>query len=113
MIEIDVKNTIQKNIISMICMAVGIVLLIVGLSKSIPTSYIGSYGYTEYVGGDAYNIIIEAALRSGRISGAIISKSLYTCVGILITCMSGLKINLVKRSKEVIAEPAEEPVATK
>ena len=42
--------------------------------------YITSYGKDkmyEYVGGDAYNYIIEAALRGGEISGAKTAKAIY------------------------------------
>ena len=98
--KIDIKKTILSNIIPVVCLGVGVVLLVAGLGVSIPSSYISSYSMTEYVGGDAYNFIVEAALRGGKIAGATVTKSLYTAGGLLIACISALKIKLVKPEKE-------------
>lgn len=94
--KIDIKRTILSNVIPVACLVVGIILLIVGLGVSIPSDYISSYSMTEYVGGDAYNFIIEASLRGGRIAGAMITKCIYIAVGLLISCVAALKINVVK-----------------
>ena len=56
------------------------VFLILGFTSTTPDKYIKSYGdgkMYEYVGGDAYNYIIEAALRGGEISGAKTAKAIY------------------------------------
>lgn len=98
--KIDVKKTVLSNIVPVVCLVVGIFLLIVGLGVSIPSDYISSYSMTEYVGGDAYNFIVEASLRGGRIAATQISKGVYISVGLLIACISALKINIVKPSKE-------------
>ena len=98
--KIDVKKTVLSNVIPVGCLVVGIILFFVGLGISVPSDYISSYSMTEYVGGDAYNFIIEASLRGGRIAAAQISKGIYICVGLLIACVSALKINVVKPSKE-------------
>ena len=98
--KIDVKKTVLSNVIPVGCLAVGIIMFIVGLGISIPSDYISSYSMTEYVGGDAYNFIIEAALRGGRISAAQVSKCIYISVGLLIACVSALRINVVKSDKE-------------
>lgn len=98
--KIDIKKTVLNNIIPVSCLVIGIILVICGLSVGVPSDYISSYDMWEYVGGDAYNYIIEAALRAGRISGAETSKSVYIAVGLLIACMSALKINIVKPAKE-------------
>lgn len=53
------------------------VFFISALVIKIPNHYISFYfdeAAVEYVGGDAYNYIIEAALRGGEIAGKIISK---------------------------------------
>ncbi len=97
--KIDVKKTIMSNVIPVGCLAVGIIMLIVGIGISAPSDYISSYTMTEYVGGYAYNYIIEACLRGGKIAAAQISKGIYICVGLLIACISALKINVVKPTK--------------
>lgn len=98
--KIDIKKTVLSNIIPVACLAIGIILLIAGLGVSIPSDYISSYSMTEYVGGDAYNFIIEASLRGGQIAGAQMTKAIYIAVGLLIACVSALKINVVKPEKE-------------
>lgn len=98
--KIDVKKTVLSNVIPVGCLAVGIIMLIVGLGIIVPSDYISSYSMTEYVGGDAYNFIIEACLRGGKIAAAQISKGIYIGGGLIIACMSALKINVVKPTKE-------------
>lgn len=54
--------------------------LIMGFVSAAPGKYIKSYGdgsMYEYVGGDAYNYIIEASLRGGEISGAKTARAIY------------------------------------
>ena len=99
--KIDVKKTVLSNLIPVACLAIGIIMLIAGLGISTPSDYISSYSMTEYVGGDAYNFIIEASLRGGKIAAAQISKCIYISVGLLIACVSALKINVVKPTKEM------------
>lgn len=71
----------KKNIGAMgICVAV--LLLAAGLFTKVPSREIGLYsfmddGYKEYVGGDAYNIQIEASIRGGEIAGAKAAKAIY------------------------------------
>ena len=98
--KIDIKKTVLSNIIPVACLAIGIILLIVGMGMHIPSDYISSYSMIEYVGGDAYNFIIEACLRGGHIAGAQITKGVYIAIGLLIACVSVLKINVVKPEKE-------------
>lgn len=90
--EAVIKKTGRSKAVPLVCLAIGFILFVVGLSVDIPSDYISSYGMTEYVGGDAYNFIIEASLRGGRIAAALISKCIYISVGLLISCMSVLKI---------------------
>lgn len=98
--KIDIKKTVMSNIIPVACFVIGIILLIAGLGVSIPSDYIGSYSMMEYVGGDAYNYIIESSLRGGHIAGAQITKSIYIAIGLLISCISALKVNVVKPAEE-------------
>ena len=64
-----------------------VVFLILGFTSTTPDKYIKSYGdgkMYEYVGGDAYNYIIEASLRGGEIAGAKTAKAVYfAAAGIL------------------------------
>ncbi len=70
---------------------IGIILatlfLVLGFISVTPDKYIKSYGDNkmyEYVGGDAYNYIIEASLRGGEIAGAKTAKAVYfVAAGIL------------------------------
>lgn len=94
--KVDIEKTIISNIIPVGCLIIGIVLFFVGLGTRVPRTYINSYVMNEYVGGDAYNFIIEASLRGGQIAGACASKAIYIAVGLLIACLSALKIHVVK-----------------
>ncbi|MGI6248763.1 MAG: hypothetical protein ACOYJX_05105 [Acutalibacteraceae bacterium] len=94
--KVDIKRTIISNIVPIGCSILGIALFVTGLFVSIPNDYINSYSMKEYVGGDAYNFIIEASIRGGKIAGAFAQKAIYIGVGLLITCLSALKVNIVK-----------------
>lgn len=65
------------------------VMIIIGIFLPVPDkeiSWFGSAsngGYKEYVGGDAYNIQIEASLRGGIIAGRTAAKAIFISVGIL------------------------------
>lgn len=93
---IDIKGTLLINIAPLMALIAGIVLLCIGLNTNIPSDYLSDYSVMEYVGGDAYNYIMEASLRGGRIAGAMTTKALYTAVGLLIGCISALKLRLVR-----------------
>jgi len=75
----------SKNINTIIAMIIlaGVILLIVGLSYDIPSRKISFYTIEEYVGGDAYNAMIEASLLGGEISAAETCKAIYTVGGII------------------------------
>ena len=98
--KIDLKRTVLSNVIPVACLAIGITLIIVGTGIRVPSDYISSYTMTEYVGGDAYNFIIESGIRGGQIAGAQITTGIYTAVGLLIACVSAMKVNIVKPEKE-------------
>jgi hypothetical protein len=65
----------MKKCIAIIGLLAGLALVIVSFTVKIPDGIISMYGsrsdggYKEYVGGDAYNIQIEATVRSGEIAG--------------------------------------------
>lgn len=77
----------MKKVAGIIGLVLVAVFLYFAISTPVPDKYISSWGsnkMTEYVGGDAYNYIIEASLRGGEIAGAIISKAIYyACAAIL------------------------------
>lgn len=71
----------------------GIVFILFGLIMPIPEKHINTFykgssynewtgdKYTEYVGGDAYNIMIEASLRGGIIAGRTVAKTVLIVGG--------------------------------
>ena len=57
----------------------------------------------EYVGGDAYNFIIGASLVAGKMSGAMVSKSIYITGGLLSICAGLTMLKMQNDEKEKIA----------
>ena len=78
----------MKKTVGIVGFILALVFLILGLCSTTPDKYIKSYGngkMQEYVGGDAYNFIIEASLRGGEISGAKTARAIYfSAAGILV-----------------------------
>ena len=54
----------------------GSVLLIYGFKLEVPSAIMQFGEVPEYVGGDAYNYIMEASLRGGEIAAATISRAI-------------------------------------
>ncbi len=80
-------------------------LIIVGIFLPVPPKEIGMYsfeenGYTSYVGGDAYNIQIEASLRGGQISGAMTAKAVLISCGVILLFLSIAYSSILKNSEE-------------
>lgn len=69
---------------------VGIVFIISGFITKIPREYI--YNPTTYVGGDAYNYIIESSIRGGTISGAMTKQAVYIASGAMMILISSFKL---------------------
>ena len=70
----------MKKAAGIVGIILSVVFLVMGFISNAPDKYIKSYGDNkmyEYVGGDAYNYIIEAALRGGEISSAKTSRAIY------------------------------------
>lgn len=86
------KEKKKIDIIMIILLIIGAILLIVGLSYNIPSREFSFYGIKEYVGGDAYNGIIESSIRGGEIAGATIAKAIYICSGIITMSLGCLRI---------------------
>lgn len=80
---------VDNNKLKLVCIigiVVGIVFIITGYNMEVTSSYI--LFPHEYVGGDAYNYIIEASIRGGKIGAQMITKALYICTGTLVTLIS-------------------------
>lgn len=99
--EINIGDIVLLNIIPAICFIIGIILFIIGLCIEVPSDSISSYSVSKYINGDAYNYMIEASLRGGKIAGVMISKCVYIVIGLLISCISSLKfkIDILKLKK--------------
>lgn len=83
----------NKKVVSAIGIIISVTLLIIGVLTKIPEKRISSFstkddGYTEYVGGDAYNYQIEASLRGGQIAGARTERAVYISMSGLIFIIS-------------------------
>ena len=86
-----------KRRISLIVMAAGAILLLIGLCLTVPSDQLttleslakyDSYSYVEsYINGDAYNYIIAGSLIGGRIAGTLALKGGLISVGTLIVCI--------------------------
>ena len=85
------ENKKSLDIIMIILFVLGIVLLVVGLNYNIPSREFSFYSLKKYVGGDAYNAIIESSIRGGEISGAMTSKAIYICSGIITMSLTLLR----------------------
>lgn len=86
------KSKKSLDIIMIIILIIGAILLIKGLSYEIPSREFSFYGIKEYVGGDAYNGIIESSIRGGEISGATSAKAIYICSGIITMALGLLRV---------------------
>ncbi|MGN1020942.1 MAG: hypothetical protein ACI4O7_11315 [Aristaeellaceae bacterium] len=81
----------MKKIAGIVGIILACVFVFMAMRTTVPDKYISSYGankMTEYVGGDAYNFIIEASLRGGEIAGAQITRAIYYAVAALLGVIS-------------------------
>lgn len=99
-VERKQEKKASHNTMAYVVIAIGIVLVCIGLLLQVPSkelttySFLGDSGYSvieEYVGGDAYNYIIGAALVAGEIAGVMIQKAVFISIGLLIVCIGMLK----------------------
>ncbi len=120
--EEKIKESNFKRKMSLIVMAVGAILMIVGLCYKVPgdqlTTYEslsnhGSYSYVEsYINGDAYNYIIAGSLVGGRIAGTLALKGGLIGIGALIICIGLINYcpnhEAAKKDKEEVNVPIDE-----
>ena len=116
--ENTVNNNIQKSsrrypfaTIGAFCIVIALLLIIFGIALPIPEKHIdtwrtGALGsewegneYTEYVGGDAYNIMIEASLRGGIIAGRTVAKTILIVSG-AVFIISGFILTKIERKND-------------
>ena len=88
-------NTILKQV-GIIIGIIGIIFLFVSFFYPIPDREL-PYNYKEYVGGDAYNMIIEASIRGGEIAGATTAKTIFMVTGLLLCATCGIIIYIDKQ----------------
>ena len=107
------KKTPNSRTIAYIVIAIGIVLVCIGLLLQVPSKELTTYsfmedsGYSvieEYVGGDAYNYIIGAALVAGEIAGVMIQKAIFISIGLLISCIGLLKCTRQDNEKKNVPD---------
>ena len=88
------KNRKEFRALAICLVVVGIVLLIQSATVKIPDDYMNYYGDVyKYVGGDAYNYIIEAQFRANEISTAKIIQVIYLVAGIAFLAV-GVGVNV-------------------
>lgn len=100
----------NKKVIPIIGIIISIVFLGLGIFTQVPSREIETYGvdsYKEYVGGDAYNIQIEASLRGGEIAGAKIQKAIYFSTAGIIFVVSLFCFSKITNRKDSGLENAE------
>lgn len=118
--ESNIMEIKFKRRISMIIMAVGAVMLLVGLFYMVPSDQLttyeslskyDSYSYVEsYINGDAYNYIIAGSLVGGRIAGTLALKGGLISVGGLIICMGFINFRPHFASEQLKKEESDIPI---
>ena len=78
--NIDFKKTILSNLLATVFLGVGFVLFVVGLLTVAPAISTNS------------QVLLHARYIAARVS-----QSIYICGGLLICCISALKMKIVKK----------------
>jgi len=105
----------MTRIFSIIGIAIGILLIIMGIATSIPSDTIETGtlaqnnrergGYQRYVGGDAYNFIIESSIRGGEISGGTAARAVYIGSGAIILSGSLIVLGTILDKEKAVKRP--------
>lgn len=91
----------MKKILAIIGIVLGLIFIGIGFFEKVPAEHLFWGTVDEYVGGDAYNYIIAAAMRGGRISGQMTSNAIYINSGTIIAIYSAFKLaDALKRDKQ-------------
>lgn len=88
---------LTKSSNNILMFIVGIIIVIVGIAMlshnvNVPLDTFSFSSIKEYVGGDAYNAMIEASIRGGKISGAMAESAIYKVAGIITVCLGAITI---------------------
>lgn len=99
----------SRCVASIVVIAIGIVLIAVGLSITVPGDHLTTYeslaekeGYSyieEYVGGDAYNYIMGASLVAGHIAGTLAMKAVFIAGGAITSCIGLICLTPARRAE--------------
>lgn len=105
----------KKSIASLVGIILGIILLISGFATTVPDRMLPSFvsrsereetgeGTPQYVGGDAYNFLMEASIRSGEIAGARTARAIYISSGVLLITISAMTfVGEFDQKKEILS----------
>ena len=106
----------KKSLSGLLGIALGVILLIMGMATTVPDRMLPSFvsrsehertgeGTPQYVGGDAYNFLIESSIRGGEIAGATTARAIYITGGALAITLGAITFASELDKKEV-ATPA-------
>ena len=103
----------MMKIFSIFGVIIGLALVIAGIATTTPDDIIRTGvlhtdnrdrgGYQRYVGGDAYNFIIESSIRGGEIAGSNSARATYLTGGLMLIAGSfiALGASLDKEKKMI------------
>ena len=97
----------MKKAAGAVGLIIAVAFLVLGFTSTTPDKYIRSYGENkmyEYVGGDAYNYIIEASLRGGEIAGAKTARAIYFAAAGILSVLSVAFLGDEKNHSKVSAQ---------
>ena len=81
-------------------------MILTGAFIPVPSKEIDYLSYSaQYVGGDAYNYIIESSIRGGQISGMITCKTILISLGILLFFLVIIGNEICKSIKRTSISP--------
>ncbi len=96
----------MKKFTSIIAMITGVALLVLGIFLEEPSTRLNVSFLNMYVGGDAYNYIMEASLVAGKIAGIKAQKAIFISCGTMVFCtgLISFAYSLKEKSKAVVGE---------
>lgn len=104
------SKTAKGNNMNMLIFVFGIIvslaMILTGAFIPVPSKEIDYLSYSaQYVGGDAYNYIIESSIRGGQISGMITCKTILISLGILLFFLVIIGNEICKSIKRTSISP--------
>ena len=94
-----------KKSVGLVGIVLGIALIVAGIATTAPSRELESIsrigrGTPAYVGGDAYNFIIEASIRGGEIAGARTARAVYVSGGALVLTLGAVTLTSESDKKD-------------